>query len=133
MAFADLWDAMKNAERFVKYTVKYALDTCNEDILFFEKFFDKTLQEKLSKLVSQPFARVSYKDAVKLLQTEISKDPSKWQFPVVEFGTDLATEHERWLAEKHFNSCVFVHNYPRGIKAFYMRDNAGRIPSDLHM
>ena len=54
---------------------------------------------------------------------EISKDPSKWQFPDVEFGTDLATEHERWLAETKFESCVFVYNYPKKIKAFYMRDN----------
>ena len=54
---------------------------------------------------------------------EIKKDPSKWQFPDVEFGTDLATEHERWLAEEKFGSCVFVYNYPTSIKAFYMRDN----------
>ena len=54
---------------------------------------------------------------------EIKKDPSKWQFPEVEFGTDLATEHERWLAETKFKTCVFVHNYPRTIKSFYMRDN----------
>jgi asparaginyl-tRNA synthetase len=60
---------------------------------------------------------------VALLQQEIARDPSKWAYPEVSFGTDLQTEHERWLAEQHFHSCVFVHNYPRGIKAFYMRDN----------
>lgn len=83
----------------------------------------KKLISKLEKLVEKPFARVSYRDAIKYLQEEIAKDPSKWQFPEVEFGTDLATEHERWLAETKFESCVFVYNYPKKIKAFYMRDN----------
>ena len=123
MAFADLWAAMDNAEQFVKHVVAYATSQCQEDLDFFEKFMDKTLKERLAKLVGTPFARVAYRDAVKLLQEEIAKDPSKWQFPQVEFGTDLATEHERWLAEVKFQSCVFVHNYPRKIKSFYMRDN----------
>ncbi len=122
MAFADLFDAMNNAEGFVKHTVKHVIKTCQTDLSFFEKFMDKTLTERLTKLVEQPFARISYREAVKLLQEEIAKDPSKWQFPEVEFGTDLATEHERWLAETKFGSCVFVHNYPKAIKAFYMRD-----------
>ena len=73
---------------------------------------------------SEPFLRLSYTDAVSLLQEEIKKDPKKWQFPDVEFGTDLATEHERWLAEVHAGGrCVFVYDYPRSIKSFYMRDN----------
>ena len=73
---------------------------------------------------SEPFLRLSYTDAVALLQEEIKKDPKKWQFPDVEFGTDLATEHERWLAEVHAGGrCVFVYDYPRSIKSFYMRDN----------
>ena len=72
---------------------------------------------------SEPFLRLSYTDAV-TLQEEIKKDPKKWQFPDVEFGTDLATEHERWLAEVHAGGrCVFVYDYPRSIKSFYMRDN----------
>merc|ERR1712113_1030126 len=83
----------------------------------------KELLDSLEKLVSKPFARVSYRDAIGFLQEEIAKDPSKWQFPDVEFGTDLATEHERWLAETKFESAVFVYNYPKSIKAFYMRDN----------
>jgi asparaginyl-tRNA synthetase len=123
MAFADLWSAMTNAENFVKHVIRYALDKCPEDIAFFEKFMDKNLNAKLKKLVDEPFVRLAYRDAVKLLQEEIAKDPSKWQYPNVEFGTDFQTEHERWLAEKKFNACVFVHNYPRKIKAFYMRDN----------
>lgn len=124
MAFADLWAAMDNAESFVKHVVSYAIRTCSEDLTFFEKFSDKSLTERLNKLVEQPFIRIAYRDAIKLLQQEIARDPKKWQFPDVQFGTDLATEHERWLAESKFKSCVFVHNYPRKIKSFYMRDNA---------
>lgn len=123
MAFADLDSAMENAEQMLKYVVKHVLDNCEEDLAFFGKFYDKGLLARLQKLVDQPFARVSYRDAIKYLQEEIAKDPSKWQFPDVEFGTDLATEHERWLAETKFESAVFVYNYPKSIKAFYMRDN----------
>jgi asparaginyl-tRNA synthetase len=67
---------------------------------------------------------VSYREAITLLQAEIALDPSKWKYPTIEFGTDLATEHERWLSEVQFNGrCTFVFDYPRGIKSFYMRDN----------
>jgi len=123
MAFADLWAAMSNAEAYVKHTVKYVLASCKEDIDFFGKFMDKTLAQRLDKLANEPFVRIAYRDAIVLLQDEIAKDPKKWAFPDVKFGTDLATEHERWLAETKFQSCVFVHNYPRQIKSFYMRDN----------
>lgn len=123
MAFSDLFAAMDNAELFVKHVVGYALKTCTTDLDFFQKFMDSNLQTRLSKLVNEPFVRVSYTEAVKLLQEEIVKDRSKWQYPDVNFGTDLSTEHERWLAETKFNACVFVHNYPRQIKSFYMRDN----------
>lgn len=123
MAFTDLWGAMENAERYVKSVVKYAMEQCDQDIAFFEKFIAPELKNRLNKLVDEPFVRIQYKDAIKLLQDEIAKDRSRWQFPDVEFGTDLSTEHERWLAEEKFQSCVFVHNYPRKIKAFYMRDN----------
>jgi len=123
MAFADLTSAMDNAEAMLKTTVKAVLDNRQEDLEFFRSFYDKGLKDRLEKLVSQPFARVEYRDAIKYLQEEIAKDPSKWQFPDVEFGTDLATEHERWLAETKFDSAVFVYNYPRTIKAFYMRNN----------
>lgn len=123
MAFADLDAAMNNAEGMVKYVVKHVLETCQEDLEFFSKFYDKEKLGSLQKLVDEPFARCSYRNAIKYLQEEIAKDPSKWQFPEVEFGTDLATEHERWLAESKFNTAVFVYNYPKEIKAFYMRDN----------
>ena len=71
MAFADLFDAMTNAERFVQNVIKYALSECAEDIEFFEKFFDSTLKVKLDKLVNQPFVRIPYKDAIKLLQVNL--------------------------------------------------------------
>jgi asparaginyl-tRNA synthetase len=123
MAFADLDSAMNNAENMLKFVVAHVLENSVEDLKFFQGFYDKGLQERLQKLVEQPFVRISYREAVSILQQEIAKDPSKWQFPEVEFGTDLATEHERWLAETKFESAVFVYNYPKAIKAFYMRDN----------
>lgn len=123
MAFADLDSAMDNAENMLKFVVGDTLKKCEEDLAFFGKFYDKGLKERLEKVVNKPFVRCAYRDAIAYLQEEIAKDPSKWQFPDVEFGTDLATEHERWLAETKFNSCVFVYNYPKSIKAFYMRDN----------
>jgi asparaginyl-tRNA synthetase len=107
----------------LKFVVEKAVKECAADLAFFGSFYDKALQKRLKKVVEKPFARVSYREAIAYLQEEIAKDPSKWQFPEVEFGTDLATEHERWLAETKFESAVFVYNYPKQIKAFYMRDN----------
>ncbi|GKZ01550.1 hypothetical protein MPSEU_001105600 [Mayamaea pseudoterrestris] len=123
MAFCNLDGAMDNAEAMLKYVVEQVLEHGREDLEFLTQFYDKQLLERLQRLVDEPFARVSYRQAIAYLQEEIAKDPSKWQFPVVEFGTDLATEHERWLAETKFESAVFVYNYPKAIKAFYMRDN----------
>jgi asparaginyl-tRNA synthetase len=123
MAFADLKAVQANAEAYVKYVVKHVLDTCPEDMQFFNDMNDKTLLERLDAVVNTPFARVTYTEAIKLLQEEIAKDRKKWQFPDVEFGTDLSTEHERWLAETKFKAPTFVYNYPRAIKSFYMRDN----------
>jgi asparaginyl-tRNA synthetase len=91
MAFADLFSAMTNAEEFVKYVIKYSLETCKEDMAFFEKFMDKNLMTRLNKLVKEPFVRLPYRDAVVLLQEEIAKDPSKWKYPDMKFGTDFST------------------------------------------
>ena len=126
IAFADAGGAMDNAEAMMKYVIKKALTDCRKDLEFCDQFYGK--KELINRLTSisgeEPFLRLSYTDAVALLQKEIAKDPAKWQFPDVEFGTDLATEHERWLAEEHAgNKCVFVYDYPRSIKSFYMRDN----------
>ena len=124
IAFADMQSAMVNAEHFVKYVVAQVLRDCAMDMDFFEQYMDKHLKTRLQTLVEKPFVRVSYADAIVMLQEEIAKDRSKWAYPDVKFGSDLNTEHERWLAETKFESCVFVHNYPREIKSFYMRDNA---------
>lgn len=124
MAFADMANAMHNAESFVKFVVAQVLRDCPMDMDFFEQYMDKNLKTRLADLVEKPFARVPYAEAIALLQEEIARDRSKWAYPDVVFGTDLQTEHERWLAETKFKSCVFVHNYPREIKSFYMRDNA---------
>jgi asparaginyl-tRNA synthetase len=124
LAFCDLNGVMDNAEQLVKHVVGHVLENCQEDLQFFQKFFDPDLMQRLNDLVKQPFVRVPYRDAVAYLRKEIAKDPKTWQFPDVEFGTDLATEHERWLAETKFkNTAVFVYDYPKDIKAFYMRDN----------
>lgn len=130
LAFADLNDVMNNAEAYLKYVVKYTLAACSSDIDFFEKFLDKNVKIRLDKLINEPFIRISYSDVIRLLQIEIDKDRSKWQYPDVQFGTDLHTEHERWIAEVKFQSCVMVHNYPKAIKSFYMRDNIDDVTVD---
>uniref|UniRef100_A0A7S2ZMY6 asparagine--tRNA ligase n=2 Tax=Rhodosorus marinus TaxID=101924 RepID=A0A7S2ZMY6_9RHOD len=118
MAFADLQDDMANAEAYVKYCINYVLENNAEDVEFFSKFVEKGLMEKLETVRREPFASISYTEAVQILQ----ESKAKFVFPV-EWGTDLQSEHERYLAEKHFQKPVFVYNYPVGIKAFYMRLN----------
>ena len=118
-----LQDDMDNAEAFVKFAVAKALQECREDLEFFEKFYEEGLLAKLDNMVSGDFGRVRYEEAVGMVAAEIAKDPSKWEFPECKFGTDLATEHERWIAETAFGKPTFVYDYPREIKAFYMRDN----------
>jgi asparaginyl-tRNA synthetase len=123
IAFCDLVQTMDNAEGFVKFVVRRALDRCADDLRFFNDFYDKDLLARLESVVAEPFVRVTYRTAIDLLREEIAKDPHKWAYPDVAFGTDLATEHEKWLAEEKFKACTFVYDYPRAIKAFYMRDN----------
>ncbi|MEE6250739.1 MAG: asparagine--tRNA ligase [Bdellovibrionota bacterium] len=118
IAFADLDENMDVAEAFVKHMVKDALENCKDDLSFFSKFVDKELFSRLENIVENEFARVSYREAVELLQ----KTDKKFEYSV-DFGTDLQTEHERWLAEEHFKKPVFVYNYPDSIKPFYMRKN----------
>lgn len=118
MAFADLTDYMDVAEAMTKYAIKYVLDTCPADMEFFNKFVDKGLLDRLNALVNSDFGRVTYTDAVQLL-----KDSGmKFEYPV-EWGCDLQTEHERYLTEVIFKKPVFVTDYPKDIKAFYMRLN----------
>ena len=118
VAFADNVDNMDLAEEMTKYVVKHILEHCAEDIELFAKFVDKELMSRLENIINEPFARVSYTEAVDLLLAA----KKKWEFPV-EWGIDLQTEHERYLAEEHFKKPVIVYDYPKDIKAFYMRLN----------
>lgn len=127
MAFASLSDVMGNAENFIKYTVRKVMESCEKDVEFFNKFIEKGIAEKLRSVVEKPFGRISYTEAVALLEKANKKNKKgKKRFEYdIEWGTDLQSEHERYLAEEHFKGPVFVYNYPKRIKAFYMRDNDG--------
>ncbi|MGN1382917.1 MAG: asparagine--tRNA ligase [Eubacterium sp.] len=118
MAFADINDAMDTAEAMVKYILQYVIDHAPEEMAFFNKFIDKGLLDRLNHVINSPFERVTYTEAVKLLQ----ESGQKFDYPV-EWGIDLQTEHERYLTEHIFKKPVFVTNYPKDIKAFYMRQN----------
>ena len=118
MAFADLNDYMDNAEAMVKYVIGYVLEQCPDELAFFNQFFDKGLLERLTALVNADFARVSYTEAVEILE----KHNDQFQYKV-EWGTDLQTEHERYLTEQVYHKPVFVTDYPAAIKSFYMRAN----------
>ena len=118
IAFADLKDDMELAKDMVKYVIKDVLEKCPEEMAFFNNFMDKGLIERLQGIVDSDFATVTYTEAVALLE----KHKDEFQFRIY-WGADLQTEHERYLTEKIFNKPVFVTDYPREIKAFYMRLN----------
>lgn len=118
ICFADLKDDMDLAENMIKYIISYVRENAPEEMEFFNSFIDTGLFEKLDNVVNSDFARLSYTDAVK----ELEKVNDKFEFPV-HFGTDLQTEHERYLSEKLFGKPVFVTDYPKDIKAFYMKLN----------
>ena len=118
IAFADLADDMQLAEDMVKYVISDVMERLPEEMKFFNDFVDKGLLERLDNIVSNDFARVSYTEAVEILE----KSGEEFQYPV-SWGCDLQTEHERYLAEKIYKRPVFVTDYPKEIKAFYMRLN----------
>lgn len=118
IAFADLFDDMELAEDMLKYVISHILAEAPEEMTFLDSFVEKGLIDRLTKLVNSDFARCSYTDAVDILQ----KSGQKFDYPVA-WGIDLQTEHERYLSEKHFGKPVFVYDYPKEIKAFYMRLN----------
>lgn len=118
IAFADLEDDMNLAEDMVKYIISYVLEKAPEEMKFFNSFVDKGLLERLNHVVNSDFERVTYTKAVEILQG----CGEKFQYPV-EWGIDLQTEHERYLTEKVFKKPIFVTDYPKDIKAFYMRLN----------
>ena len=118
MAFYELEDDMNLAEDFIKYLVQYALDNCADDLAFLEKMYDKELTERLRFVVENDFVRLDYTDGIEILQ----KSGEKFEFPC-DWGCDLQSEHERYLVEKHFKKPVILINYPKEIKAFYMKQN----------
>ena len=118
MAFADLNDYMDTAEDMIKYIIRFVMERCPDEMNFFNSFVDKGLKERLEHVASSDFGRVSYTEAVELLKKVNDKFDYK-----VEWGCDLQTEHERYLTEQVFKKPVFVTDYPKEIKAFYMRQN----------
>ena len=118
IAFADLMDDMKLAEDMLKYVIRYCLEEAPEEMAFFNQFIDKGLLERLHFLIESDFKHVTYTEAVELLE----KSGKKFEYPV-SWGSDLQTEHERYLTEEIFKMPVFVTDYPKEIKAFYMRQN----------
>lgn len=118
MAFADLIDNMDCAEAYVKYVTKHALDHCTEDLEFFDQYIEKGLMERLRHVANTSFVRLTYTEAIDILQ----RSGRTFTFPV-EWGVDLQSEHERYLAEEHCKTPVILTDYPKKIKAFYMRGN----------
>ncbi|MBP3646243.1 MAG: asparagine--tRNA ligase [Clostridia bacterium] len=129
IAFADLFDDMELAEDMLKYVISHVLAEAPEEMAFLNNFVEKGLIDRLTAIVNSDFARCSYTEAISILKSS----GQKFEYPV-EWGVDLQTEHERYLSEKHFGKPVFVYNYPKEIKAFYMRlndDNKTVAASDL--
>lgn len=118
IAFADLADDMRLAEDMLKYIIRYCLDHAPEEMAFFNQFVDKGLLKRLTNVVNSNFARVTYTEAIALLE----KNNAAFAYPVA-WGSDLQTEHERYLTEQVFGRPVFVTDYPKEIKSFYMRQN----------
>lgn len=136
MAFFDLNDNMDLAEDFIKNVIRYVLENCSEDLEFLEKRLldeekskpqaersEMPLLEKLKFVTENNFKRVSYTEAIDILKNSKPNKKKKFQYPIEEWGTDLQSEHERYLVEKHFKCPVILFDYPANIKAFYMRLN----------
>lgn len=119
IAFADLEANMELAEAMVKYIIKYVMDECPEEMAFFNQFIEKGLFDKLNNVLNNEFGRVTYTEAIEILEN----CGKKFDYPV-SWGIDLQSEHERYLSEEHFNRPVFVTDYPKEIKAFYMKLSA---------
>ena len=121
VAFIDMNDLMDLEEEFIKYCVQWALDNCQDDLEFLNKMIDKTLIERLNSVVSTDFIRLPYTEGIKILEEAAAKG-RKFEFPI-KWGMDLASEHERYLVEEHFKKPVILTDYPKEIKAFYMKQN----------
>jgi asparaginyl-tRNA synthetase len=136
MAFYDLHDNMDLAESFVKYLCKHALDNCADDLEFLNKRAQEEemtkpqdqrselgLIDRLKFVVENNFERLSYTEAIEILKNSTPNKKKKFQYLVEQWGTDLQSEHERYLVEKHFKKPVILYNYPKDIKSFYMKQN----------
>lgn len=121
VAFIDLPELMDLEEDFIKYCVRWALDNCKDDLDFLNTMIDKTLLERLQGVLKDDFVRLTYTDGIKILE-EAAAGGHKFDFPV-SWGMDLASEHERFLVEHHFKKPVIMYDYPKDIKAFYMKVN----------
>ncbi len=118
MAFYEIEDNMDLAEDFIKYLVRYALEHCMDDLIFLNNMIDKELIERLKGVINTDFVRTTYTEAVDIL----TKSGARFEYPV-SWGVDLQSEHERFLVEKHFGKPVILTDYPKDIKAFYMKQN----------
>uniref|UniRef100_UPI0040299729 asparagine--tRNA ligase n=1 Tax=Prevotella sp. TaxID=59823 RepID=UPI0040299729 len=121
VAFIDLADLMDLEEDFIKYCVNWVLEHCKDDLEFLNKMIDKTLLERLHSVVAEEFVRLPYTEGIKILEEAVTNG-HKFEFPV-SWGMDLASEHERFLVEEHFKKPVIMTDYPKEIKAFYMKIN----------
>lgn len=117
IAFCDLEEDMNIMEDMLKYVVKYVLDACPDEIAFFDSFVEKGLKDKLVKLINSEFVRIDHEEVIRILK----EADVKWEFPP-EYGEDIAKEHEKYITE-YFNGPVFIKNWPKDIKAFYMKQN----------
>lgn len=122
LAFATLEDDMDCAEEYLKYCLKYVIENNSEEIAFFDKFVEKGLFDRLKMVIEAPFKRITYTEAIKVLEEKIKKKKAKFEMKV-EWGIDLATEHEKYLTDKVYNGPIILYDYPKDIKAFYMRQN----------
>ena len=122
IAFMDQTELMDLEEEFIKYCVRWALEHCQDDLEFLNKMIDKGLIERLKSVVDTDFVRLTYTEGIKILEEAIASGKKKFEFPI-SWGGDLASEHERYLVEEHFKKPVIMTDYPREIKAFYMKTN----------
>lgn len=121
VAFYEIKENMDLAEEFIKYLVQWALDNCKDDLAFLNERIDKGLIERLESVVKKDFIRLSYTEGIKILEQAVA-DGHQFEYPVY-WGVDLASEHERYLVENHFQCPVILTDYPTEIKAFYMKQN----------
>jgi asparaginyl-tRNA synthetase len=122
LAFADLDDDMECIESCIKYCIKYVLDHCPDEMDFFNKWIDKGVLDKLHKVLNADFRKMEYTEGIALLQKAVA-DGHKFANSKIEWGMDLQSEHERYLTEEVVGGPVFLYNYPKEIKAFYMKEN----------